>query len=501
MNLLELLGTIAQEDSWKSSRTRNTKTALRYLAKGLGKKEPQDITESEYTRPIDDLIHILNSALNGKQGQTVKNYRNFIRYLFRRAEALNIITPLEPAKKRITFSEAYYTSNGQFNLDPSPYRLNQRDWPSNIRQWWKHAINDASYRLTQTTLQLYTNMLGRYIGFLTQSSQTPKTPEQLYDYDNLKSFVNWHAQRREVRGLTSTCTVWTCAMKLPEDISTDLKENVSKIQRSYNSVEAMHDKTRYIRELKLKEVESVGLALINHASEAIGDGNGITKAVQYRDGLMLRLLVRRPMRQRNLRQMRLGRNLYQDESGQWCIHFRGEELKVTTRNGHTNEYLATWPFDLIDDLQIYLSHYRPIITQETKIDIVFPKSASGGVKHPGQFNSQHLTKRLKARIYQYTGKHFTPHLIRSIYATEMAKNGVHVGDVAYMLNDEIATVWNAYYTQTGEGATIRSDNTVSSLIQRQAVNGDQTQPHGSDGQPQTQLSTPYNHTQDREEVS
>ena len=65
---------------------------------------------------------------------------------------------------------------------------------------------------------------------------------------------------------------------------------------------------------------------------------GIIHALQHQHALMLRLLVRIPLRSRNLREIQLDNNLYHDQHGHWHLHFRGEELKVGTRNGRTNEY-------------------------------------------------------------------------------------------------------------------------------------------------------------------
>jgi hypothetical protein len=56
--------------------------------------------------------------------------------------------------------------------------------------------------------------------------------------------------------------------------------------------------------------------------------------------LLLRFLVRRPLRQRNLRDMQWHRNLYHDHEGLWRIRFSGQELKVDRRDGGVNRYEA-----------------------------------------------------------------------------------------------------------------------------------------------------------------
>ena len=70
---------------------------------------------------------------------------------------------------------------------------------------------------------------------------------------------------------------------------------------------------------------------------------------------MLKILTRIPLRQRNLRELRLGKNLYADETGHWQLHFRGDELKIGTRRGQANEYCV--------DLTEYCPELLPLIEE------------------------------------------------------------------------------------------------------------------------------------------
>ena len=76
---------------------------------------------------------------------------------------------------------------------------------------------------------------------------------------------------------------------------------------------------------------------------------------------MLRLWCRRPYRQRNMREMLLGENLYRNGDGQWMIRFHGAQLKVGKRRGNENEFLLPFPDELTSMLEAYLEKYRPVL--------------------------------------------------------------------------------------------------------------------------------------------
>jgi hypothetical protein len=75
--------------------------------------------------------------------------------------------------------------------------------------------------------------------------------------------------------------------------------------------------------------------------------------------LLLRFLVRRPLRQRNICEMTLQGNLYQYHEGVWRIRFSGQELKVDRRDGGINRYECLFPPDLVPVLEEYLTIWRP----------------------------------------------------------------------------------------------------------------------------------------------
>jgi hypothetical protein len=84
--------------------------------------------------------------------------------------------------------------------------------------------------------------------------------------------------------------------------------------------------------------------------------------------LYIRLLVYRPLRSRNLREMKIDNNLYRDGKD-WIIEFQGIELKVGRRNGNTNVYRLNWPKELVPQLEEFIKHWRPLLPSHERSEL------------------------------------------------------------------------------------------------------------------------------------
>jgi len=168
---------------------------------------------------------------------------------------------------------------------------------------------------------------------------------------------------------------------------------------------------------------------------------GLLRAVQYQRGLLLRLLVRVPLRSRNYREMRLGENLYQDAHGHWLLHFQGAELKIDTRKGRVNTYqldlTALFP-ELIPDLERFVREYRPRLPHADTAPQVFL------TRHGRPFRDGSLKSELAACVFKYTEQPFYPHRIRTIWATEFIARTGDFSTAAYMLGDTVEVVFREY---------------------------------------------------------
>ena len=111
---------------------------------------------------------------------------------------------------------------------------------------------------------------------------------------------------------------------------------------------------------------------------------GARYAAQAGISLMLRLWTHIPYRQRNMREMQLGKNLYQDAQGAWRIVFHGDELKVASKRGRPNVFDLPFPLPLVPHLEEYLTHWRPrlLLPTRTKSETTSPISFSPEVFVP-----------------------------------------------------------------------------------------------------------------------
>jgi hypothetical protein len=211
--------------------------------------------------------------------------------------------------------------------------------------------------------------------------------------------------------------------------------------------------------------------------------------------LMIRLLVRIPLRQRNIREMKLGTNLVKDGE-KYVIQFRGEQLKIARRGKLTNKLTfqiepdGTGFYELLDE---WLSIWRPCLlnvhrtyiqTEEGQRVINKIQSQcqdvyhsyqgdlppdSGRVDHDYVFMNQNgipwtsksLSTAFKIYCYRYLGVPLTPHLVRDCWATEyLVKtrdlNGhPDVVGAAEMLGDTVQTIYKHYAHILGEKAQVR----------------------------------------------
>jgi hypothetical protein len=208
----------------------------------------------------------------------------------------------------------------------------------------------------------------------------------------------------------------------------------------------MHNKQHPDHSITLREMEQVGLSLLAQGRNPLSSCTrntkrpGLHRACRHRTALIIRLLVRIPMRNRNVCEMKIGHNLYKDRSGTWHIRFQGEELKVSQRYGRMNVFQMPFPPDLVEHLEEYLARYRPLFPNADR----YPHLFLGMFGHP--FTQPMIGQELRNQIYFHTdGKRFYPHLIRTIWTDTYLLQTHDVSTAAFMLNDRPDTVLQRYH--------------------------------------------------------
>ena len=166
-------------------------------------------------------------------------------------------------------------------------------------------------------------------------------------------------------------------------------------------------------------------------------------------GLILKLLIRVPLRQRNVRELQYPKHLWQDAStGEWTLRFTGKELKVAMRKGQVNVFEVRLsrlypkdgptPDDFIPTLETFINDYRPLLPGAQTSPSLFLTQCGN------PFSSHSLRTEIVTAMERGTGVKLNPHMIRDIAATTLLRNGRSYDMVAALLGNTVATVIQHY---------------------------------------------------------
>jgi hypothetical protein len=286
------------------------------------------------------------------------------------------------------------------------------------------------------------------------------TLAQLCQLDVLEAYANWKIDRRGkvtatlMQDLIAPDTIARHWLKDPE-----LANGIKRMMESLPPAQAVRQKDRHW--LSLETLESVGRSIHPLNPRRLMKCPWIRKDLhRYKRArtawyvefsLMMRLLIRVPMRQRCLREMQLERNLFRDHSGTWQIRFLGAELKIDRVGGTLNRYEFAFPADLVGALEEWLNVWRP-------------KLATPGESHvflsmPGRpfVNHAHIGEAFCRLTHRFTGVPVNPHNIRDIWATEYLNATGDVAGCARRLGNTIQMVMLRYAHIIKKDADARAD--------------------------------------------
>jgi hypothetical protein len=454
-----------------------------------------------------------HSGANDLGASAFRNVKNDVSFILRQAAEYKL---LEPSLVELaSYKEAKVTSmsfpNGRpargeqhlvskYTLDPVPSSF--QDELDAYRIWTtspytpKRPLSLKRRPVTQDTAEL---IIKRFAGFLVKFKgfrAEEITLSCLTAPQNLADYIGWYVENHGGRYTDTVgliCSKAACLAKYLQitvatsDVKRDMEEQITGIKEFKATLPAtvkVVDKTT--RWISLKELDAIGVAYdpANFAKRNVSmrcfnqfakvlreseqgvfpNGAEFSKvALQAGESLMLRLIVRIPLRQRNLREMEwnpvrpeLGRNLYKCD-GQWRIRFKGVQLKIGHKGGKENVVNYTFPPDLSADLDRYMKLWRPILVDSTTNIHCAPEVPGERPKIVDQeyfflnslgapFTSDRIRDLISNLTYKYVKIAMSPHIIRSVWATEfLKKKGMEgVATCAYMLNDTIQTILNTY---------------------------------------------------------
>jgi hypothetical protein len=455
MTLSELFDMVQQQATISSSRLKDIKTSLRYLAKAFGAEGPERCHEKHFlTCRWKNVLDAYFVSLQA-QGQlisphTVRNTRNNLSFLFRQASELKIFDFLIALPQIMSREQALQTS-----YDSSPYRqhwlalrpnyrMKIKDWPPVIKAGWDAYTQERRLHVRESYLNFQRENLECLVGYAINIEHKAFSHwENLFGVQLLKSFVTWHSNRvgqkltARASMTTKGVTIIARYLKHPE------AEALTAFRRSLPTPEPLHDKQAHW--ITLRELEQVALKMLADARKLpVGtrtQHTGIFRACLHSRSLILRILVRIPLRQRNIREMQLDRNLCKDQDGHWYLSFKGQELKVSMRRGRLNQLrinlTENYP-DLISHIEEYIYTYRPLYQADSSNKHVFL------TRQATQHTNDGLRLALRKDVFSHAEKRFYPHLIRTIWATEYISETGDFTTAAYMLNDTVEVVMRRY---------------------------------------------------------
>ena len=452
MTLQELHDQLAP--SFPTSVRKDLQTAVRMLAKALQTPDPQQCSLDQWHQPLPTLYRHVETYLlsQGKSIHTIRNTKNNLSRLWRLAETQGLFTPIPLV---LTPDYASKTKpqrpGGDFTTVKGSY-LPFRAWPPALQEsfatftTWATAPIVAgrapTLRKRPTTIKNYRLNFEAYFGFLHHVQQLPTlTFDQLFDITLVTAFVHWHVNelhQRPTKAIQNFLTRLLAMTKqycsLPElrGQLVALRKTLPNPSPSYNKEDAW---------VSLAMLDEIGRALWPRKTPQsfLGSNSqhpGIKSAVRAGLSLMLRLWTYIPYRQRNMREMKFEENLHKDVHGHWRITFRGEQLKVATKRGRPNVFDLPFPSKLVPLLEDYLTKWRPVLLAKSSD----PSTHVFLTQYGNPYNPIPLLQSTKSIVYRYTGKHWHPHIIRTVWATEWIRNGGDFFKAAIMLNDKLETV-------------------------------------------------------------
>jgi hypothetical protein len=267
--------------------------------------------------------------------------------------------------------------------------------------------------------------------------------------------VRWHAARLQRKPLSAVgWQMVIVAATIAKVLGRTEAAALATVRNNLGTPEILHKKEAHW--ITLAELNAVGDAWLREGRQPLPKDrrdrhHGARLAGRFQKGVILKFLVRIPLRLRNIRELQLPKNLYQDHTGHWMLHFRGADLKIGRQGGRRGTIPNEYKLDLSDDsptllalLHEWRTTYRPRLPGAAESPYLF-------LNHQGRPFSENLGKEITLAVGlktdTETGKRFFPHMIRTIWTTAYLTHPKTYGDflgAATRLGDQPQTVIKSY---------------------------------------------------------
>ena len=308
----------------------------------------------------------------------------------------------------------------------SPKSLPLKEWPSEHSSAWNGAFLDKSLfnnaaRATQwrddsirKTLKGY----GVWLNFLKSIGVTIEgtAPEFLVTQSHV---------HRYIEALLATNTGYT-----PYNRICELCDAIRVMApfhdwgwlfnaRSHLRSKAKASRKKNIEGLSASKLEKLGVSLMHQAERLLDDhtyqakpGREWRRAETYRDGLMIAILARRSLRNKNISQLSIGADI--------IIHKASATIFIEARDAKAHKIIELpFPIALFNYLLTYISTYRPVLLSRRKIGSSDTLNALWINRSGTPLSEQSFRKIIRNRTEADFGRGITPHWFRDIGATTL----------------------------------------------------------------------------------
>jgi integrase len=352
------------------------------------------------------------------------------------------------------------------------------DWPAQDRAAWLlarrprdpfEADGGQASHLKISTGQTLESGYGRWLGWLERTGQLDAAapPGSRVTLDRVKAY------RDALRALgQADYTVGGRLQQLSRVLSAISPESDwSWIHRAGCAINAKAVPARDLRSRMQAPADILRLA--EDLMDAAEHGRFWTpcdRAKLFRDGLILALLVHRPLRCANFAALTLDAELDGDGDS-WRIDIPGER----TKNGEG--IAGGWPEDLVRSLHTYLAKHRPQLMKAAR-GKGKPSNALWISQRGTAMSMDAITFQVRSRTEEEFGTPINPHTFRHIAATTIATtNPLAMGGVMDVLgHTSIRTSEKHYNRANSLGAHARYQCTVAEVRGSRRKKGSSRQP-------------------------
>ena len=346
--------------------------------------------------------------------------------------------------------------------------IGRAHWPARDQAAWERACQPVGFLAEETSLQSFPlerrhvieQAYSRWLGFLA----TTMPPDQIrsgidwLDQTHLQSFVDLlsaHVAPYTVRHyLTNLLTAINHMAP-----SQDHRALIQAVRHAARTAKRQGNKT--IRMVPARDLYAWGFELMRTAKTR---STPLKRTAQFRDGLMIAMLIARPLRLANFAAIELDRHLTCQDGVYW-LSFTAKEVKTR------RPLQFALPSELGSAVDDYLHHHRGLLLERRG---GWWRAHNGKALWISDHGTPCAAKQISARIRKRTaakfGRSINPHLFRDCAATSIAiEDPEHVGIIAPVLGHSNALTAERYYNQARTMQAVnRYQDTLARLLQELA---------------------------------